>query len=237
MAILVYFYCTTNLVKKAFCFLTKSNNIMDKSTIRKEIAALINSIKEHSDNIGDKEHIPQLELELILHKIEKLYQKSIVFNHLNTSQKTQRMTEVKTEKSVVETPKEVVKQETVKPVEIIDKPIDLFGSEIPSVTEKPKQEKKVEKKEEKPVPVVNKIQKPAVTDITKEIGLNDKFLFANELFEGSMQEYNIAVQQLNGAGSIESAMDYFMNLQQLYEWDMEKDSVKRLLELVDRRYS
>ena len=156
---------------------------------------------------------------------------------MNTSPNIQRATEIKVEKTIVETPKEVVKQETVKPVEIIDKPIDLFGSEIPPVTEKPKQEKKVEKKEEKPIPVVNKIQKPAVTDITKEIGLNDRFLFANELFEGSMQEYNIAVQQLNGAGSLESAMDYFMNLQQLYEWDMEKDSVKRLLDLVDRRYS
>ena len=210
---------------------------MDKSTIRKEIAALINSIKEHSDNIGDKEHIPQLELELILHKIERLYQKSIVFNHLNTTPDIQRRTETKVEKPIVETPKVVVKEETVKPVEIVDKPIDLFGSEIPAVVEKPKQEKKVEKKEEKPAPVTNKIQKPAVSDITKEIGLNDRFLFANELFEGSMQEYNIAVQQLNGAGSLESAMDYFSNLQQLYDWDMEKDSVKRLLDLIDRRYS
>lgn len=210
---------------------------MDKSSIRKEIADLINSIKEHSDNIGDKEHIPQLELELILHKIEKLYQKSIVFNHLNTVGATHKVIETKTEKPIVEVPKEVAKQEPIKPIEVVDKPIDLFGSEIPPVTEKPKQEKKVERKEEKPAPVLNKIQKPAVTDITKEIGLNDRFLFANELFEGSMQEYNIAVQQLNGAGNLEYAMDYFMNLQQLYDWDMEKDSVKRLLDLVDRRYS
>ncbi len=203
---------------------------MDKSIIRKEIATLINSIKEHSDNIGDKEHIPQLELELILHKIEKLYQKSIVFNHLNTAPDVPKASESTLEKVIV------------KSVEISDKPIDLFGSEIPPITEKPKQEKKVEKpagrtdgKEEKLF--ANKIQKPAITDITKEIGLNDRFLFANELFEGSMQEYNIAVQQLNGAGSLESAMDYFSNLQQLYEWDMEKESIKRLLDLVDRRYS
>lgn len=207
---------------------------MDKKSIRKEIATLINSIKEHSDNIGDKEHIPQLELELILHKIEKLYQKSIVFNHLNTSGQShsaQNTTEVIKEKPVVEVPKVEEKKELAKS-------IDLFGSEIPPVAEKQKPEKKVEtpKKEEKPV-VVSNIQKPAIADINKAIGLNDKFLFANELFEGSMQEYSIAIQQLNGAESLESAMDYFSNLQQLYEWDIEKESVKRLLDLVDRRYS
>lgn len=216
---------------------------MDKSNIRKEIAALINSIKEHSDNIGDNKHIPQLELELILHKIEKLYQKSIVFNHLNSEGDGSKNSDNRiTSKPVVETAKEEVKHETIKPV-VSEKPIDLFGSEIPPVTEKPKQEKKVEKpadriggKEEKPV-VVNKIQKPSIQDLTKAIGLNDKFLFANELFEGNIQEYSIAIQQLNGAGSLESAMDYFSNLQQLYEWDMEKETVKQLVDLVDRRYS
>ncbi|MBL0330984.1 MAG: hypothetical protein IPP64_16615 [Bacteroidetes bacterium] len=216
---------------------------MDKSSIRKEIAALINSIKEHSDNIGDKEHIPQLELELILHKIEKLYQKSIVFNHLNTFPDkitTSPKSEPIAEKPIVEAAKVEIKTEAIKPAPISEKPIDLFGSEIPPVTEKPKQEKKIEKPIEKPIEKIvpsNKIQKPSIQDLTKAIGLNDKFLFANELFEGSMQEYNIAIQQLNGAGSLESAMDYFSTLQQLYEWDMEKETIKQLLDLVDRRYS
>jgi hypothetical protein len=215
---------------------------MDKSDIRKEIAALINSIKEHSDNIGDKVHIPQLELELILHKIEKLYQKSIVFNHLNSLSvfADKPVTKVKVEdpvveKVVVEPPKTELKPEPVKPVENTEKPIDLFGSELPPVAEKPKVEKKIEKKEEKPV--VNKLQKPSIDDINKAIGFNDKFLFANELFGGNMQEYSIAIQQLNNAGSLESAMDYLSNLQQLYEWDVEKETVKRLFDLVDRRYS
>ena len=214
---------------------------MDKLSIRKEIGSLINSIKEHSDNIGDKEHIPQLELELILHKIEKLYQKSIVYNHLNSlpdEDKAVRSLEKKADHlSTLAATTE--KAEPVKVVETVDKPIDLFGGAIPPVLEKPKQEKKAEKKEEKreEKPVASKIQKPAITDITKAIGINDKFQFANELFTGSMQEYSIAVQQLNSAESLEAAMDYFSNLQMLYEWDVENETVKRLLDLVDRRYS
>ena len=123
------------------------------------------------------------------------------------------------------------------------KPKNLKEKLEEAVKAKPRQEKKVEKpadriggKEEKPV-VINKIQKPAIQDLTKAIGLNDKFVFANDLFEGNMQEYSIAIQQLNGAGTLESAMDYFSNSQQLYEWDMEKETVKQLIDLVDRRYS
>ena len=215
---------------------------MDKSSIRKEIGALINSIKEHSDNIGDKEHIPQLELELILHKIEKLYQKSIVYNHLHLLPDTKTVAKPAEEKENISTNVTVPKTEPVKFAEIVDKPIDLFGGEIPPAAEKPKQEKKTEKKEEKREekkeerPITN-IQKPAIADITKTIGINDKFQFANELFEGRIQECSIALQQLNSAESLEAAMDYFSNLQMLYEWDVENETVKRLASLIDRRYS
>ena len=217
---------------------------MDKLTIRKEIAALVNSIKEHSDNIANSEQIPQLEFELILHKIEKLYKKSIVYNHLNTvyqetsSTKTEEKITILqpiTESPKIEVTKQEIKQAETRPEEIIDNPTDLFGSELPPVTEKLKPERKTEKKEEKQI--TNKIQKPAISDINKAIGINDKFQFANELFEGNMQEYNIALQQLNNAETYESAMDYFSNLQQLYEWDIENETVKRLMDLIERRYS
>ena len=212
---------------------------MDKNQIRKEIAVLINSIKEHSDNIGDKEHIPQLELELILHKIERLYQKSIVFNHLNSQPKvysTPKSEPVQEQKPIppmvekIQENKPEVKAEPVKPV-------DLFGSQIPPVQEKPKVEKKAEKeirKEDKPV--VN-IHRPSITDIRSAIGINDKFQLINELFAGNTQEYEIAIQQLNTAETLDSAMEYFMSIQQLYNWDSEKESVKRLFDLVERRYS
>jgi hypothetical protein len=213
---------------------------MDKNQIRKEIAVLINSIKEHSDNIGDKEHIPQLELELILHKIEKLYQKSIVFNHLNSQPRTYSapkaepvVQEQKATPTIVENIKENKPEVKIEPI----KPVDLFGSQIPPVQEKPKAEKKIEKelkKEEKPA--VN-IHRPSITDIRSAIGINDKFQLINELFSGNTQEYEIAIQQLNTAETLDSAMEYFMSIQQLYNWDNEKESVKRLFDLVERRYS
>ncbi|HEX8515387.1 MAG TPA: hypothetical protein VF868_04250 [Bacteroidia bacterium] len=215
---------------------------MDKNQIRKEIAALINSIKEHSDNIGQKEHVPQLELELILHKIEKLYQKSIVFNHLNSFPNV--YVQPPAEKRAVEPVKEEVKPLTLKEETKVDvkpevKPVDLFGAEFNAPQEKAKADKKPEKEDKKEIKplTAGKIQRPAITDIRAAIGINDKFQYINELFSGNAQEYEIAVQQLNTAETIDSAMEYFMSIQQLYSWDNEHETVKRLFDLVERRYS
>jgi hypothetical protein len=228
---------------------------MEKNQIRKEIAELINSIKQHSDeiDIGDKKHIPQLELELILKKIASLYEKSIVFNYLNSQKSIENeiakliepkinieeriiseiskaqdkaKEEPKVEEKVIvpeiieAKPQEVVVEKTIEVVPVIEKPII---EEKPLVAEKPK-------------PIIN-IQKPAISDIKTAIGINDRFQFANDLFEGNMQEYEIGIQQLNSSENIDSAMIYFHSLQKLYTWDLENDTVKRLLELVERRYS
>lgn len=56
---------------------------MEKKVLRQEITVLIDNIKEHSDKITPLERVNQLELEMILSKIKKLYEKSIVFNYLN----------------------------------------------------------------------------------------------------------------------------------------------------------
>jgi hypothetical protein len=202
---------------------------MDKSAIRKEITTLINSIKEHSDKIGDKDTGVQSELEALFNKIEKLHQHTIIYNHLNSFPETQKDPEVL---------RAAIKSEINIPVEPAVDLTNLFGTELPPPAEKPKTEKKSESKlEQKQNVPVSKIQKPKISDLPKAIGINDKFQFANELFSGNMQEYHIAIQQLNASETLESAMDYFLNLQQLYEWNLENETVKRLLDLVDRKYS
>ncbi len=210
---------------------------MSKYLVRKEIASLINSIKEHSDNIGYNKYVPQLELESILHKIEKLYQKSIVFNYLNS------LPEEKEEPILAEPEKqEGVKEEEISVKNEINEsavsistppPTDLFGGELPPAVEKPKPEIKEEKKFEK----ITKVSKTAISDIKSAIGINDKFQFTNELFQGNAEEYLIAIQQLNSSDNFESAMTYFLSLKLLYNWNMENETVIRLLDLVNRRFS
>lgn len=202
---------------------------MDKKNVRKEIAALIDSIKQHSDNIGDNKHIPQLELELILSKIKSLYEKSIVFNYLNSLPTEKEIPSTTIEEKIMV---KISKKEENHPLENV-KPVatDLF-------TETPKVENVVlEEKKKEPSVEPTKTTNLNLNDIKSAIGINDKFQIANELFEGNMQEYEVAIQQFNSSENIESAMVYFNSLKQLYNWDLEYDTVKRLLNLVERRYS
>jgi len=215
---------------------------MDKNKIRKEIAELINSIKQHSDDIGDKKHIPQLELELILKKIASLYEKSIVFNYLN-SQKSIENEIAKLIEPVVNIEEKIMLEISKSKEEpVIQKKAEAEIQEISTtIIEEPKEELKtiegpVQQANTNTKPTVN-IQKPSIADIKSAIGINDRFQFSNELFQGNMQEYEIGIQQLNSSENIDSAMVYFNSLKKLYNWDMKNETVIRLLELVERRYS
>lgn len=142
-----------------------STDKMDKYAVRKEIASLIDSIKDHSDNIGNRRHIPQLELELILHKIEKLYQKSIVFNYLNAIDGGEGVNTEKVVQNVITpapekkaepvVPAPEVKQEPVAPVtpvaEVKQEPVTPPVAEV----------KQPEKKEEVlPPPPAAEVKQP-----------------------------------------------------------------------------
>ncbi|MBL7882893.1 MAG: hypothetical protein JNL69_02410 [Bacteroidia bacterium] len=215
---------------------------MDKNKIRKEIAELINSIKQHSDDIGDKKHIPQLELELILKKIASLYEKSIVFNYLN-SQKSIENEIAKLIEPVVNIEEKIMLEISKSKEEpVVQKKAEAEIQEISTtIIEEPKEELKtiegpVQQANTNTKPTVN-IQKPSIADIKSAIGINDRFQFSNELFQGNMQEYEIGIQQLNSSENIDSAMVYFNSLKKLYNWDMKNETVIRLLELVERRYS
>lgn len=77
--------------------------------MRKEITDLIDNIKLHSDELTEKPHIPQLELELIASKIEKLYKKSIEFNYEYSLLNRERKETKAVEKEVVQ-PVEIKEQ-------------------------------------------------------------------------------------------------------------------------------
>ena len=95
---------------------------MDIKAMRKEITELIDNIKLHSDELTDKPHIPQLELELIVSKIEKLYKKSIVFN-FEYSQPKKAETIVKEVEKIIEPIEEI--RETEKIISVSKNSIDF----------------------------------------------------------------------------------------------------------------
>ena len=70
-----------------------------------------------------------------------------------------------------------------------------------------------------------------------ELSINDRFRITNELFKQNKHEFEIALGQLNVAENWNEAKVYLAGLAGLYQWDEEKDSVKLLHRLVQKRFS
>jgi len=80
----------------------------------------------------------------------------------------------------------------------------------------------------------SRMQSRPITDLSRAIGLNDKFLFIRELFEGDKERYHEAIQIINEMPNYQEAEEY---IRQQFGWDEEKPEVVRFMELVRRKFS
>ena len=84
--------------------------------------------------------------------------------------------------------------------------------------------------------LADKINLTPISDIKSAIGINEKFQFINELFEGSAQLYNEAIALLNNCTGAEAARTLFRDYQIRNNWDTENKAFLRFREYVERRY-
>ncbi|MFH0866773.1 MAG: hypothetical protein V1904_11300 [Bacteroidota bacterium] len=84
--------------------------------------------------------------------------------------------------------------------------------------------------------IASKLQKNPIKDMKTAIGINEKFMFINELFEGSLQKYNENINSLNSQKSKTDALKLMELLKNEYSWKADSDAYTALAELVLRRY-
>lgn len=114
----------------------------------------------------------------------------------------------------------------------------------PELKAEPEPERKPEPvKEPEPEvikPVIQQAAAPEVAPVqpaTKiNISINDKFRFINELFKGNVNEYNIAVEQINTLKNNDEGVVYLKGLKSIYGWDDEHEMVKKLHLLTQKRF-
>ncbi len=72
-----------------------------------------------------------------------------------------------------------------------------------------------------------------LADLSDAIGINDRFLFIREIFNGNKDTYNQAISRLNNAASMDDARNVITG----YTGDRSgNDAVKQLLDLVKRKF-
>ncbi len=105
---------------------------------------------------------------------------------------------------------------------------DLFSETAPSIGEKLSAQQDPS--------LADKMQQTQFIDIKSAIGINDKFLFINELFGGNLKNYNDSINRLNSIENPDEALAEIKNLQGEYNWKEENGALEKLISIVERRY-
>jgi len=107
--------------------------------------------------------------------------------------------------------------------------LDLFSTAEETIAEK------LAQKEESTV--ADKISKNVLGDLRQVIGINEKFLFINELFNGDMTRYNKVIDDLNNMQNPEGARRYLIELKVAGQWPDDLEAFAKLKELVERKFA
>lgn len=81
-----------------------------------------------------------------------------------------------------------------------------------------------------------KLQQAPGRDLKSVIGINDKFLFVNELFGGSMEKYNKSIENLNDLKTLNGAMIYLNELKIELQWNSSNEAYMKLRDMVTRKF-
>jgi hypothetical protein len=146
---------------------------------------------------------------------------------------------------------EIIEQKTEPPIEEV-KPsksrkkdsVDLFSlAEKETLADKFKETQKSIRPladkiaNEKPdKTLADKIGKSSIVNIKNAIGINDKFLFINELFKGDIQEYNKTIEKLNSYSELEECTIFLEELKGKFNWAEKPDTYQKLEDLLIRKF-
>lgn len=241
---------------------------MDTNRKRKEVADLIDNIKEHSDRLLDHPSIPVLELNVILSKINKLYEKTAILKYLAINEsKNHELSEEDRNTSNKHTSTPVDKDiiETIPQTNHLQKKNEESEENALKEDSVPSQTSGRANADNIPDPAVNtqrnigkledyldvnakfsteedpslshQLKKQPISNLMTAIGLNERYLFANHLFDGHMEKFLEAVKALNTFESSDKAMQFFDNtLAEEFNWDKSDELVAAFRLLVERRF-
>jgi hypothetical protein len=107
--------------------------------------------------------------------------------------------------------------------------LDLFETQVPASIG----EKLVTNHD---VSVAGHMQQKKIDDLRAAIGINEKFLFINELFGGNLHQYNNTIEELNNFRSLSGARTYLNELSVQHQWPPHSEALAKLNQLIERKF-
>jgi DNA repair exonuclease SbcCD ATPase subunit len=180
---------------------------MEIEQIRKELNHLLNSVVDHSTKYSDERPIPSLEISFVLTKINKMKENLVVLNYLLKEKEKSSKRLNDSEREIAKT-KQNEEQKNNTEIEMST-----------SIQEKNNTAESI-------------VQIP-VLKLADALTLNDRYLYANQLFDKDMNAFNEMIKSIDECSSLDEAKDLHGSL----GWDDENTHVISFNILVDRRFS
>ncbi len=175
---------------------------------------MIPEIPEHEAYLPPKQKAQESLAQETMPEPEKVVHPFVVDNHFDAAEEAPTLTQYQPSKKDIKLQKEIN---------------DLIGESKETLNDKLKEHKKE---------LAHILKETPIKDLRKAIGVNDRFVFVNELFRGDETMYERSIKTINGFHILQEA-EYWINreLKVKLGWDDYKDSVQHFYHLVRRRFS
>ncbi|GAB4253385.1 MAG: hypothetical protein Kow0079_08930 [Vicingaceae bacterium] len=197
---------------------------MEIDKLRSEINYLLEKINEHSDRFTNKPHVPSLEIDVMIAKINKLQNHMAVLKYLiELREENIKAKNKETVMNVVEQEPEALKDEHLQ---------QEIKKDLHKVDEENLQALKSKDKKS----VSDVISEQPISKISDALTLNDRYLYANELFNKQMNVFNDFIKQIDASDSKSEILSITEHFKNEFNWDEENKFVKDFIQLIERKF-
>ena len=216
----------------------------------KNLYALISTLSEGVKKM-EKGKLNPLQVELLLDDARSLHERLAVIQYLSFEKQVKSEQEDENKEADIKPKKKKkgfgIRFDSIEKQEELPKQIDLEDSidevlevNTESISEKPANALgsiNDQFSSNETASLADKLGKQPIKDLTTAIGINEKFLFIEELFSGDADAFKAAISSLNTMESFDQASAYINEqLMGKYKWKPKGSVEKKLIGLIERRY-
>ena len=216
----------------------------------KNLYVLISTLSEGVKKM-EKGKLNPLQVELLLDDARSLHERLAVIQYLSFEKQVKSEQEDENKEADIKPKKKKkgfgIRFDSIEKQEELPKQIDLEDSidevlevNTESISEKPANALgsiNDQFSSNETASLADKLGKQPIKDLTTAIGINEKFLFIEELFSGDADAFKAAISSLNTMESFDQASAYINEqLMGKYKWKPKGSVEKKLIGLIERRY-
>lgn len=205
---------------------------MENSNSMNDIQKLVQEIATYCNRYTSAASIPTIEVDILKQKTRELYDKLSRIDSAVVAQPTQEKQEPKepiqvTEPQVVEHQQEEEKAVEIQEPEVVQQEAPVDEQPVQHVSEI------IVETGKKNIETVND-RLSHISELTPDtFGFNDRIHYRTLLFNNDKDLFEKTIAIINDSDSFDSALQY---LQENFDWDLEKNDVKKFLTFIKRRF-